>query len=268
MDDAEFAVTVLSFAVALNAGFRWYERLHYVSRPRAAAAVKMHWLLGAMPLALLVALRFVLHAHAARDVREHGEYLALFTLVGAACLVATVCALAWLGVSAVDDAIERNNVAAGCAVAGALVAGTICYAFANFGEGDTIWTTLGPATLGFVACNLAWALHQALSGAVDAIVIERDVPAGLRFAGMAIGTSLIVGRSLAGDYVSAEATCRDLAHQAWPALPLVALAALAQRALPTGQSTFGVGWLPALNYVGLGVLDVVWLGPWSSAGRP
>jgi uncharacterized membrane protein YjfL (UPF0719 family) len=199
-------------------------------------------------------------------VREQGSYIVLFLMLGVAGFVPTLRALAWLGVSAVDDAIERDNVAAGFAVAGTLIASAVCYTFANLGEGSTIWTTIGPAALGFLTCNGLWALHQVISGAAEAIAIERDVSAGMRFAGMAVGSSAIVGRSLAGDYVSASATWDDWARQAWPALLLVVVAGMLQRALSKGRRVHVVGLLLPIAYLAFGAADVVWLGPWTNRG--
>lgn len=226
----------------------------------------MRRLLRLLPLALVVALWCALCTGAGREVREHGGYIVLFLMLGIASFVPTLRALAWLGVSAFDDAIERDNVSAGFAVAGTLIASSICYAFANFGEGPTIWTTIGPATLGFVTCNVLWALHQAISGAPEAIAIERDVSAGVRFAVMAIGSSAIVGRSLAGDYVSAAATWRDWAREGWPALPLVLIAGMVQRALPSRRRVHVGELLFPIGYLVFGAAYVVWLGPWSSGG--
>jgi hypothetical protein len=233
----------------------------------------MRLVLGALPAVLMVALAHELQVGAARDVREDEAYIGLFLALGGAWLVLVAWAAALLGVSVRDDAIERNNGASGAASAGALVGGMIVYTFANFGEGETIWTTIGPAALGTLACVALWAGHQILSGASDAIAIDRDLASGLRFAGMAIGTSLIIGRSVAGDYESAAATVRDLWRQGWPSLPLALLASVVQVPLrPTKEhprpEPFTRGVLPAIAYVGAGVVDVLHLGPWSLPGAP
>jgi uncharacterized membrane protein YjfL (UPF0719 family) len=225
----------------------------------------MRWGLGALPVVLLVFLTWVLHWGAAREVRGNGDYIALFVASGGAWLVGTAQAMTWLGISARDDAIERNNASAAVAFAGALVGVMIVFAFANLGEGETIWTTIGPAALGTLSCLALWGGHQALSRAADTITIDRDIASGLRFAGMAIGTGLILGRSLAGDYESAAGTFRDLWRQGWPSLPLVALAGVMHLALrPTKElpvpSPLTRGLLPAVAYVGLGAVDLLFLG--------
>jgi hypothetical protein len=252
--------------VAVSAAVSWYRRLLSAWPARSLASLRMRWLLAVLPPALVVALWSALCIGAGRDVREQGSYIVLFLMLGVAGFVPTLRALAWLGVSAVDDAIERDNVAAGFAVAGTLIASAVCYTFANLGEGSTIWTTIGPAALGFLSCNGLWALHQAISGAPEAIAIERDVSAGMRFAGMAIGSSAIVGRSLAGDYVSAAATWYDWARQGWPAVLLVLVAGMVQRVLPNRRRGQLGGLVIPILYLAFGAADVVWLGPWSSGG--
>jgi uncharacterized membrane protein YjfL (UPF0719 family) len=231
----------------------------------------MRLVLGVLPAALLVALVVTLQARAAREVRDDLGYILLFLALGAAWLIATAAGTAWIGISIRGDAIERNNRAAGVASAGALVAGMTCYAFANLGEGETIWTTIGPAALATSACLVLWAAHQMTSGAADAISIDRDMASGVRFAGMAIGTSLIVGRAVAGDYESAAGTFRDLWREGWPAVPLVMLAAAVQVGLRPSErrphlDSIRHGLLPALGYLGVGLLDLIYFGGWASVG--
>ena len=223
-------VEVLGFLFGLRAVGRWYERLWRAAPPRTSAAAGIRLLFTVLPVVLVLGLMAVLGGGAAREVRESSEYTLLFLLLGIVWLAATLEALAWLGISSADDAIERDNVAAGVAVAGALCAAMFSYACSNVGEGPTIWMTIGPALLGFIACTALWLLYQALSGAADAIAIDRDLASGVRFAVMALGSSFFVGRSLIGDYVSVDATSEDLWQQGWPALPLVVFMAAVQRA--------------------------------------
>jgi hypothetical protein len=239
--------------------------------PRQGESSAMRRVLGALPVVLLAALACGLRLGAAREVREDGAYIALFVALGGAWLAFVAWTMALLGIGIRDDVIERNNVAAGAASVGALVGGMIVYTFANLGEGETIWTTIGPAAMATLACFALWACHQIFSGAADAISIDRDLASGLRFAGMAVGTSLIIGRAVAGDYESASATARDFWRQGWPAVPLATLATVVQAALrPTRDrlhpEPFTRGVLPALAYVGAGVAHVLYLGPWNSAG--
>ena len=231
----------------------------------------MRLLIGALPVALLAALAVTLRLGAAREVREHGEYVVLFVALGAAWLIGLSWASGWLGVHVQDDAIERNNAAAAIAASGTLAGGMIVYAGANLGEGDTIWKTIGPALQASALILALWGMHQVLSDATDAITLDRDVASGIRFAGMALGTGLVIARAAAGDYVSALDTARDLFVQGWPALPLVALGVFVQvRLRPTKEqpkpNAVTRGLIPAFVYLALAVVVLLYLGSFRSTG--
>lgn len=259
---------VLAQSVAL----RWCVRLFSVKSAPRKWALAIRLLLGVCPIGLLLALGVTLCLGAAREVREDLGYVALFVALGAVWLAGIARGMALLGVSANDDALERNNPAAAVAVAGALTGGLLVYGFANLGEGDTIWTTIGPAALASLAHFALFALHQATSGASDAIAIDRDIASGVRFSGMAVGSGLILGRAVAGDYQSAIGTFRDFVRLGWPAVPLVLLAAFVQHRLkPTAMSRdmLAAGKLvPALAYAAFGVLDLTLRGAWAAKGGP
>ena len=266
MDADETLVLLASCLLTTVVGTRWYASLVRRTLTPQRSSLVTRLLLFALPLVLLMALAVTLVTGAAREVREHGEYVVLFLALGASWLIGLAWALAWLGIHVRDDALERNNVAAAVAASGALSGGMIVYGGANLGEGATIWMTIGPALLGTVSILSLWGAHQVLSGATDAIVLDRDVASGIRFAGMTLGTGLIFGRTLAGDYVSGLETVRDLLVQSWPAVPLVALSLLLQlklRPTPAQPKPNAVtrGLLPALGYLVLGVGALFWLGP-------
>jgi uncharacterized membrane protein YjfL (UPF0719 family) len=264
-------VLIASAVLAIKVGVPWYARLLRRTMTPSRAVLATRLLIGALPVALLVALTVTLMVGAAREVREHGEYIFLFVALGAAWLIGLSWATGWLGIQVRDDAIERSNVAAAIAASGTLTGGTIVYACANIGEGDTIWTTIGPALLATASSFGLWAGHQMLSGATDAITLDRDVASGVRFAGMTLGTSLVIGRAVAGDYTSAFGTVRDLFVQGWPALPLAMLGVFLQVGLRPSKArpkpnAMTCGLVPALAYLALGIVVVLYLGSWSSTG--
>lgn len=265
MDPDELLVFVASLVITARAGFRWYWRLANAGPPYSVATPSVRVMLGVLPIALLVGMACVLRAGAAREVREDTIYVWLFLALGAAWLALAWKVTAWLGIDVGDDALERNNSAACVATCGVLVSSMTIYGFANIGEGPTIWTTIGPATLGAGAAVVLMATYQSVSGAADAITIDRDLASGIRFAGVALGGGLILGRPLAGDYVSVADTLREFFCQAWPALALVGLATLVERRLrPNPEQPRPNAWqrglLPALGYVVVGVVDLIHLG--------
>ena len=271
MDHDELLVFVTSLGISAWAGSHWYWRLANAGPPYSRATLRVRIVLGALPIALLVVLNSALQAGAAREVREDSVYSWLFLALGAAWLALAWKVTAWLGIDVGDDALERNNSAACVATCGALVGSMTIYGFANIGEGPTIWTTIGPAALGSVAAVGLMATYQSLSGAADAITIDRDLASGIRFAALALSSGLILGRPLAGDYVSAADTLGELFGQAWPVLPLVGLATWVERRLrptPEQSDTLRRGLLPSLGYVALGVLDLVHLGLPTVTGAP
>lgn len=265
MDPDELLVFVASLAIAARAGFRWYWRVANAGPPYSRATPSVRLILAMLPIALLVVMDCVLRVGAAREVREDTVYEWLFLALGAAWLALAWKVTAWLGIDVGDDALERNNSAACVATCGVLVSSMTIYGFANIGEGPTIWTTIGPAALGAVAAVGLMAVYQSVSGAADAIAIDRDLASGIRLAGLALSGGIILGRPLAGDYVSAAHTLREFFCQAWPALPLVGLATLVeQRLRPNPQqprpNALQGGLLPALGYVVVGLVDLIHLG--------
>ena len=81
-------------------------------------------------------------------------------------------------------------------------------------------------SLRWAACCL-WAAFSVLTGSVAAVAVERDVPSGLRTAALLVALGLILGRWVAGDWVSVESTLRDYLRQGLaPAAALVGIAAI------------------------------------------
>jgi uncharacterized membrane protein YjfL (UPF0719 family) len=264
----EALVLLASASLAAKVAIPWYARL--LRRPIAPAKgiLTTRLLIGAVPIALLVGLGVALLMGGAREVREHGEYVLLFIALGAVWLIGLAWAAGWLGMGVRSDAIERNNTAGAIAVSGALAGGMVVYTCANLGEGDTIWTTIGPASLATALTVALWGAHQSLSGATDAITLDRDAASGLRFAGMTLGTGLVIGRAAAGDYASASGTLRDLLVLGWPAVPLALLSVFIQvRFRPTQArpqpNALRYGAVPALAYLALGLVITLCLGHWS-----
>ena len=97
---------------------------------------------------------------------------------------------------------------------------------------------------------------------VDLITIDRDPAVGLRLAGFFIGCGLILGRAVAGDWISLDATIGDFVRKAWPTFILLGLYIVCERlAKPRyrrdEQFLLGRGVFPALFYVTLGLIVVI-----------
>jgi hypothetical protein len=209
-----------------------------------------------MPPFCLGLISIVLRLWAAKEVRQSADYFVLFFLIGSVCIC--VCAkllLPFFGLDFSIDALECRNNSAITAICGGTIAVTICYAASNIGEGDTIWTTLIPAAWALIALGLLWMSVELIGQFSESITIERDMAAGSHLAGFLIGCSLILGRAVAGDFVSWQDTAIDFGKFGWPVVILAALAVGIQKLCrPTPRMPhppiFSRGIIPALGHMG------------------
>jgi len=164
--------------------------------------------------------------------------------------------------------IERANPAAAYAIGGALLGITLCFAGGNIGDGPGWWVVVFSAALSTLAFFILWALLHRFTGLADAVTIDRDPASGLRLAGYFIGSGLILGRSVAGDWVSMQATVVDFVSTAWPVVLLWVAAVLMERTFrPTQERPFpspvAYGLAPLAAYVALGAFFVTQAGWWN-----
>lgn len=265
MSGDEVVVFVVSAITAAVSWVRWLWQATAVAR-RSSGAADRAWLFGG-PLAGFAVLACVLRFLAADDVKESPVYLAFYAVMGAAWVGLALRFLPIVGISPRDDVIERGNRAAGTAVAGAVIGLTLCFAGGNIGNGPGWWVVTYAAGLSTVTWFVLWGILAGRTGAAEAVTIDRDPASGLRAAGFFVATGLILGRAVAGDWVSSAATVRDFIVLGWPALLLLAGAFFLEKTFaPTPQrpapSVVVHGWLPAAFYVGLAVFVV------AEAGRP
>jgi hypothetical protein len=256
----EFLVLVVSSVVALGYWCLWFAK----AVTRAAFPVRsLHLLALVMVLLVCLGLLFiVLNWFAAVEVRGHLLYMALFAAMGLVTLAAVNGTALVFGLSALDDALERRNPAATWAIGGLWLATTLCVCGANIGEGPTIGTTLGPLVLAVASLLALWAIFAGLTGNTWCITVDRDVASGMRLAGLLAAWGLILGRAVAGDWVSTEDTLRDAVLLGWPTFVLLLIAVVWER---TAQpklhrprpSIILSGLLPAGSFLGLaGVLSL------------
>ncbi len=221
MSGDETVVLIASIALALVGWGGWFSVLACANRLLGGGAIRA--LLGIAPPVCVAILWVLLRCWAASDVRDSTTYLAMYTALGAAWIMLATAALGCLGISARDDAVERRNVSAACAVAGGLLGATFSFAGANFGSGPGWWVVVFSALLSTGGLLLVWLLIQAASDAFETITVERDVAAGVRVGCALAAAGIILGRSAAGDWQSAGQTALDFVELAWPVLGLVAV---------------------------------------------
>jgi hypothetical protein len=263
MSDDEVGVLFISLIVTVVSWGAWYIAPAFVRRvgPPPWGSV----LLQLTPLAAGGMLWIVLRTASAHDVRDDSTYVLLYLLLGAGWVGVWIRLLSMTGISRRDDVVERSNSSAALAIAGAMLGITLCYAGGNIGDGPGWWVVVFSAGLSTVAFFASWMMLETVSGVSDTVTIDRDLSGGLRLAGFLIACGVILGRGVAGDWISGEATVRDFVLTAWPVIVLVALAAVVERlARPTPESPrpalVPYGIFPALLYIAGAAYHVMRLG--------
>ncbi len=216
-------------AASCVTGFKYYRPLFTMTWLGKRKRIRLS--LAVCPVIGMAITLAVLQTWSDSQVRGHLDYILFFLFGCAAWQGVAAWGLSMVGISALDDALERDNPAAAMAVSGTLLAVSIIYALANVGTGPTIETTLLPAAAGAVALAVAYLIIVNLGGVVEDITVGRDTGAGIRLAGALAGAALILGRAVGGNFVSWDETWIDLAKYGWPSLALGAMAGRGHQAL-------------------------------------
>ena len=214
-----------------------------------------------------LALFFVLCKWSSHDVRDDPVYIFFYLAMGFGWTGLWNWLLPYLGLSFRDDALERDNDAAGLAIGGSLLGTVFAFAGANIGDGPGWWVVVFCAALGSGTIFLFWVIGAQMTRTCEFITIDRDMASGWRAAGFFISAGLILERAVAGNWHSAPATVSDFAAKGWPVLVVWGVALLFDVAFkPTPQrpapDSFVFGVMPCALLVGLGVADVVLQGAW------
>lgn len=264
MSDGELFLLLASLVASTFIWWQWYHDA--VVAARRCSGIDVRWPLAVAPVACGFLLLEVLRRFSSFDVRDSVFWTFYYMAVGAAWVGIGTKLLPYFGLSARDDVTERGNGAAAVAVAGFLAGLTLCFAGANIGDGPGWWVVIFCALLSSGTLLALWK-WVAQSGAADTITIDRDPSAGWRAAGFFVGAGAILGRAVAGDWVSLLATLRDFALRGWPVLILALAAAWLERQLrPTPEAVtrpvVSHGILPSLLFAAAGALAVIRLGWW------
>ncbi len=266
MSGDEVMVLVLCGFAATVSWAVWFWQATFTA-PRCSR-FQHRWPLLLAPAICAAVLYAVLERFSSLDVREDPVYLAFYMVVGAAWVGVTAWTLPYQGLSARDDVIERANPGAALAIGGALLGLTLCFAGANIGNGPGWWVVFFSAFLSTAALFIAWMLLARTTGLADTLTIDRDAAAGVRTAGFFIGSGLILGRAVAGDWHSAAATAIDFGKLAWPAAALWLVASgLESQLRPSPErpaaplATHGLA--PFALYLGIAAFFTAWAGWWN-----
>ncbi|MGH7719130.1 MAG: hypothetical protein ACREON_09840 [Gemmatimonadaceae bacterium] len=247
-------VVILFVCIFLSLGFWGAWVRQPIKFPSAGMPRRPTRVLRLAPLVAALVLFAILKTLSSFDVQDSPVYLAFYMFMGAAWVGLATQLTAMAGVSRRDDVIERRNGAAAIALAGAIVGITLAFAGGNIGDGPGWWVVVFSAAISTGTLYLLWLALDNLTRINDAVTVERDPAAGVRLAGFLVAAGILLGRGVAGDWVSAAATLRDFVVTAWPVFVLLAAAVMVERALrPTperpSQPLVSHGALPALIYV-------------------
>lgn len=264
-DDSLSSLVGFALVAGLLGALRWWWPLltgTELGRPRWLSFVH-----AAVPLAwagiAFVALRF----GGASEIRSTSPLQLAVTLFGVAWVAITAKCFDLLGVSVRDDAVERRNPAALAGCAGATIGVAFLYAGGSIGEGPSLWNKVFSAGIATAAWLTVWAWLEAAGRVSQAVCVERDLASGLRLGGFLAAEGLILGRAVAGTWVSAGSTVADAVRDGWPCLPLLAVAvAVEKRRQPKLEAPVPSPWrdgvVPGVFHFCAAVLYVLWLGKW------
>jgi len=231
---------------------------------RRTATQILGWLLP--PLAGL-AMYYVLIKWSSHDVRDNPTYIFFYLVMWLGWTGLWNKLLPYFGLICRDDVLERDNTAAGLAIAGGLLGVTFIFAGGNIGDGPGWWVVVFCGGIATATLLVLWVVENLITGILDTITIDRDDAAGWRTGGFFMAAGLILGRAVAGDWHSADQTTSDFLIHGWPVLIFWGIAVgLDFACLPTPQRPVPNPWLcgivPAILLVVAGIGEVILQGPW------
>lgn len=254
---------------AVFALFFWLRWLYITLSPNVMGRpIHGRWLLIWSPMMSMAGLVALLQSFASSDV-PGTIYMLYYAVMGAAWVGAAMGIFGLFGVHPRDDAVERRNPAAVPLLVGASFGFTLAFAGANFGDGPGWWVVAACSMMSVGGLLLLWIAVQAVTHAAEIIGIERDAPTGVRCGFFLVACGMVLGRSVAGDWVNLADALSDFVVQASPLLILAGLeAVIAALARPKHHAehqtmpVFARGVLPGVFYLSAATLYVASLGWW------
>lgn len=260
---------VFALVVSLVLGFiGWWPWISSVLFMREIASRRGGRILAVIwPLLAAACVSFVLFRWSSHDVRSDPVYIFFYFAMGFGWTGVLLRTFPYLGLNARDDMFERQNVASGLAVGGALLGGTFAFAGGNIGDGPGWWVVVFSAGLATGTLLLMWVIGNQISRVEESLSVDRDLASGWRTMGFFVSSGLILGRAVAGNWHSGSETFHDFVVKGWPAL-LVWGAAVAMdvmlRPSPSSPSRplVACGLLPGLFLIAMGLLAALAQGAW------
>lgn len=265
MSEDESIVFLISFALAVSFWGHWYWSACFAAPPSYLHQARRNLIFA--PAVSAVILFVILKLFSSFDVRDDPTYLWSYFFMGAAWIVLSVYLLSFFGISARDHVVERKNEAAGLLLSGAMIGLTLCFAGGNIGDGPGWWVVIFAAALSTGSLLLFWCILARAGGAMESVVLDRDRASGLRAGAFMLACGLILGRAVAGNWTSTDATIKDFFRLGWPAFVLLLIALGIERKFrpiwdKPARQLMPHGVLPGMLYVIFAVLVILWHGSW------
>jgi hypothetical protein len=265
MSEDESIVFFISYVLGVVLWTHWHWTAYIGVRSCYAGRARRKLLLA--PLGSATILYAVLKLFSSFDVRNDFAYLWAYFFMGAAWTGFGIYAFSIFGVSARDHVIERKNEAASYLLSGAVIGLTLCFAGGNIGDGPGWWVVIFAAALSTGTFFLLWCFLGRIGENMESVTLDRDRASGLRGGAFLLATGLILGRAVAGNWVSADATIRDFVKLGWPAFVLLLIALSIEHKVRPGwnkpaRQLVPHGVLPGILYITIAVLVVLWHGSW------
>lgn len=227
MYEMELFVFLISGFFTFRFFKKWYQLLFGMWPPERYKFVR--YTFGWLPVLVFIIILYTLKVLASFDVVNDPFYIIFYILLGYTWLYFGLLFMSiFFDLSWIDDAVILNNKAAVISVSGGLLGLAILYSGANIGDGPGWWCVIFAGGLGLAAWLLLALLINSLTQVFGRITIERDISCGIRFGLYLLAAGIILGRASAGDWTSFGRTIMEF-MDGWPALPLTALAVLAER---------------------------------------
>jgi hypothetical protein len=260
-DDPQF---LFFLAAACFVGYWWMSKAWLPSNGILHVNSWRYVLTGSL-IASLAVLYLVLTHWASYDVISSTYYVLGYLSMGVIWVFGSVKFLGiFVDIRLQEDVREHNNLAAAVLVGALSLAVTFAFAGGNIGDGPGWWVVVFCAVLStLLVYGVAWAVSFFTDGE-ERITVDHDMATAIRLGGALLGAGLIAGRSVAGNWVSVDATIADWARTGWPVAIIAVAAVLIERVSPPWylRNMIPQSVLMAIAYVGVPLLYVASLGPW------
>jgi len=249
--------------VSLIIWSKWYSSI--LSVTELASSFKYRLVILVTPVICVGILLGILGTLASYNVRNNIFLIEFYLLMGTIWLGVAIETFLFFGLSARDDAIERNNVAAYSSIVGALIGVTFCFVGGNFGDKSGWWIVVYSAILSTSTWFFLWLVLEFSTHISEVITIDRDNASGLRLAGFLVSSSIILGWAVAGNLVSVSAATVNFIKHGWRAVILMMAAIIIEKVCqPTARKPFSSiithGIIPLLAYISISMICILVLG--------